>query len=382
MKLTDISNDINEWFSGTGPLSDIVVSSRIRLARNLAGHKFLSRCSPAEKSEILTKLKDVLMSLDLGDEVFYISIDKASNLNRDFLVERHLISRHHALGRGPRGAVIARREFFTAMINEEDHLRLQVLKAGSQLSECYKQINHIDDMIEQKISFAYNPRFGYLTACLTNLGTAIRCSVMLHLPALKMTGQIEKFLKAAKDLNLAVRGLFGEGTEAASDLYQLSNQVTLGVSEEAIISEFEGSIIPEIVEYEKAARRELLSKQVDTLDDKIFRAMALLQNAHLISSHEALFLLSHLRLGINMYEYMGAATPALKRLRELTGQQQNKSSQSADKEKGLSIATINRLFMLTLPAHLQLNYGKPLDPTHRDALRAKIIRSALNQETA
>jgi protein arginine kinase len=381
MKLTDISSDINEWFSGTGPLSDIVVSSRIRLARNLAGHKFLSRCSAAEKAEILAKLKDVLMSLDFGDEVFYISVDKTSDLNRDFLVERHLISRHHAAGRGPRGVVIARREFFTAMINEEDHLRIQVLKAGCQLFKCYEQINHIDDMIEQKIDFAYSPRFGYLTACPTNLGTAIRCSVMLHLPALKMTDQIEKFFNAAKDMSLAVRGLFGEGTEAASDLYQLSNQVTLGVSEESIVSEFESNIIPEIVEYENAARKELLSKKVDTLDDKIYRAMALLQHAHLISSHEALFLLSHLRLGINMYEHMGATTPALKRLHDLTGQHRDKSSQVSEKDKGLSIATINRLFMLTLPAHLQLNYGKPLDTTHRDALRAKIIRSALNQET-
>ncbi len=381
MKLTDISNDINEWFNGSGPLSDIVVSSRIRLARNLAGHKFLSRCSTTEKSEILTKLKEVLMSLDLGDKIFYISVDKASDLNRDFLVERHLISRHHAAGRGPRGVVIARREFFTAMINEEDHLRIQVLKAGCQLSKCYEQINHIDDMIEQKIGFAYSPRFGYLTACPTNLGTAIRCSVMLHLPALKMTGQIEKFFHAARDMGLAVRGLFGEGTEAASDLYQLSNQISLGVSEEAIVSEFENTIIPEIVEYENAARKELLSKQVDTLDDKISRAMALLQSAHLISSHEALFLLSHLRLGINMYERMGATTPALKRLRDLAELPRDKSGKGADEDKGLSITTINRLFMLTLPAHLQLNYGKPLDPTHRDALRAQIIRSVLNKET-
>jgi protein arginine kinase len=381
MKLTDISNDINEWFNGSGPLSDIVVSSRIRLARNLAGHKFLSRCSTTEKSEILTKLKEVLMSLDLGDKIFYISVDKASNLNRDFLVERHLISRHHAAGRGPRGVVIARREFFTAMINEEDHLRIQVLKAGCQLSKCYEQINHIDDMIEQKIGFAYSPRFGYLTACPTNLGTAIRCSVMLHLPALKMTGQIEKFFHAARDMGLAVRGLFGEGTEAASDLYQLSNQISLGVSEEAIVSEFENTIMPEIVEYENAARKELLSKQVDTLDDKISRAMALLQSAHLISSHEALFLLSHLRLGINMCERMGATTPALKRLRDLAELPRDKSGKGADEDKGLSITTINRLFMLTLPAHLQLNYGKPLDPTHRDALRAQIIRSALNKET-
>jgi len=375
MKLTDISNDINEWFDGSGPLADIVISSRIRLARNLDGYKFLSRCSNSEKSEILDKLRDIMMSLDLGDKVFYVSVDKAPTLNKHFLVERHLISRHHAFGKGPRGVVIAEREFFTAMINEEDHLRIQVLKAGCQISQCAQQINRIDDMIEEKVDFAFSPRYGYLTACPTNVGTGIRVSVMLHLPALKITGQIEKFFNAAKDLNLAVRGLFGEGTEAASDLYQLSNQATLGISEADIVSRFEKTIIPEIIEYENAARSQLLSKQSDVLDDKISRAMALLQNAHLISSQEALFLLSHLRLGINMHEHMGASTPAIEKLRALCG-----AGKDPDKTSPLSIATINRLFMLTLPAHLQLNYGKPLDPTHRDALRAQIIRSALNQD--
>ena len=375
MKLTDISNDINEWFDGSGPLADIVISSRIRLARNLDGYKFLSRCSNSEKSEILDKLRDIMMSLDLGDKVFYVSVDKAPALNKHFLVERHLISRHHAFGKGPRGVVIAEREFFTAMINEEDHLRIQVLKAGCQLSDCARQINRIDDMIEKKVDFAFSPRYGYLTACPTNVGTGIRVSVMLHLPALKMTGQIEKFFNAARDMNLAVRGLFGEGTEAASDLYQLSNQATLGVTESEIVSRFENTIIPEIIEYENAARSQLLSKQSDVLDDKISRAMALLQNAHLISSQEALFLLSHLRLGINMHEHMGASTPAIEKLHALCG-----GGDDPGKASALSIATINRLFMLTLPAHLQLNYGKPLDPTHRDALRAQIIRSALNQQ--
>jgi len=371
MKLTDISNEINEWFNGSGPLADIVISSRIRLARNLAGHKFLCRCSTAEKAAILKKLKDVLMSLELGDKVFYISVDKAPALDRNFLVERHLISRHHAFSKGPRGVVIAQREFFTAMINEEDHLRIQVLKAGLQLSKCAEQISRIDDMIEQKLDYAFNPRFGYLTACPTNLGTGIRVSVMLHLPALKMTGQMEKFFNAVRAMNLAIRGLFGEGSEAVGDLYQLSNQVTLGFSEADIVSQFENTVIPEIVEYENAARKQLLSKESDILDDKISRATALLKNAHLISSQEAMFLLSHLRLGINMREHMGASTPAISRLYTLSG------TGGADKTNGLSITTINRLFMLTLPAHLQLNYGKELDATHRDALRAKIIRSAL-----
>jgi len=374
MKLTDISSDVNEWFDGSGPQADIVISSRIRLARNIAGYKFLSRCTVGEKSAILEKLKEALMALDLGDRVFYWSVDKSPLLDRHFLVERHLISRHHAFGKGPRGVVIAKREFFTAMINEEDHLRIQLLKGGCQLSRCAEQINRIDDMIEGKVDYAFSPRYGYLTACPTNVGTGIRVSVMLHLPALKITGQIEKFLNATREMGLAVRGLFGEGSEAAGDFYQLSNQVTLGLSEADIVAQFEKAIIPEIVEHEHAARKELLSRQPELLDDKISRAMALLRNAHLISSQEALFLLSHLRMGINMHEQMGASTPAIQRLCKPSG------GKGSEKE-GLSITTINRLFMLTQPAHLQLNHGAALDAAHRDALRAKIIRSALNPET-
>jgi len=374
MKLTEISHNINEWFNGSGPLADIVISSRIRLARNIAGHKFLSRCSAAEKLQILNKLRDVLKSLEFGDQITYISVDKAPALDKHFLVERHLISRHHAFAKGPRGVVFARREFFTAMINEEDHLRMQVLKGGCQLSQCAEQINRIDDMVEEKIDYAFSPRYGYLTACPTNLGTGIRVSVMLHLPALKMTGQIEKFLRATRDMGLAVRGLFGEGSEAAGDFYQLSNQVTLGISEADIVAQFEKSIIPEIVEYENAARNQLLSKQSDVLDDKISRAMALLRNAHLISSQEALFLLSHLRMGINMHTHMGVSTPAIERLCKLGAED------APAKQDKISISTINRLFMLTQPAHLQLNHGKNLDPEQRDILRAKIIRSALHQD--
>ena len=374
MKLTEISNSINEWFSGKGPLADIVISSRIRLARNIAGHKFLSRCTEEEKTEILQKLKEIIMSLELGDQVFYISVDQAGDLDRNFLVERHLISRHHAFGKGPRGAVIACKESFTAMINEEDHLRIQVIRSGLQLRQCYEQIDKIDDLIEKRTEYAFSPRFGYLTACPTNLGTGIRVSVMLHLPALKMTGQINKFLNATRDMNLAVRGLFGEGTEATGDFYQLSNQVSLGVSEKKLVEEFEDTIIPEIVDYETTARNHLLTDNPEVLDDKISRATALLRNAKLISSQEALLLLSHIRLGINMHERMGVSTPAIEQLFALKG------SQSEDKQQSkISIATINRLFMLTLPAHLQVNYGKELDPTHRDVLRAQIIRSALGQ---
>jgi len=376
MKLTDISNDINTWFSGSGPLSEIVISSRVRLARNLAGYKFLSRCSDSEKSEILSKLKQILMSLDLGDKVFYISVDKASALDRHFLVERHLISQHHAFGEGPRGVIIAKGESFTGMINEEDHLRLQVLEPGSQLSRCLERINKIDDMIEEKVEYAFSSSFGYLTACPTNLGTGIRVSVMLHLPALKMTGHKKKFFNATEALGLVIRGLFGEGTEASGDFYQISNQATLGISEQDIVKQFEEQIIPELVEYENAARQELLSNKKELLDDKISRAMALLKNAHLISSQEALFLLSHLRLGINMRDTLGASTPAIDRLSELAN---SKPPLGKDSPQNITIKRINRLFMLTLPAHLQMNYGESLEPSRRDALRAQVIRQELAQ---
>jgi protein arginine kinase len=350
MKPNDLSGHISKWFDGSGPGADIVISSRVRLARNLAGFEFLPCLSPQRKTEILQKLKDAILSLDIGENIFFVNMEEASSLEQDLLVERHLISRQHARATGPRGVVIAGSELFTAMINEEDHLRIQVFKAGLQLRECWKQINLIDDMIEQKVEYAFSPEYGYLTACPTNLGTGIRVSVMLHLPGLKMTEQIEKFFNAAKDTNLAVRGLFGEGTEAVGDFFQLSNQLTLGISEADIVGEFSNSIVPKIIEYENLARAELLDKQVNALDDKIQRALAVLRSARLISSQEALFLLSQIRMGVNL------------------GRVDN-----------ISIATINELFMLTQPAHLQVNKGRPLDPDSRDAVRAEIIRSKLCQ---
>ncbi|HIJ66989.1 MAG TPA: protein arginine kinase [Planctomycetes bacterium] len=344
----DLSSRISKWFDGSGPGADIVISSRVRLARNLAGFEFLPCLTKQRKTDVLEKLKDAILSLDIGEDVFFVNMADASSLEQDLLVERHLISRQHARGKGPRGVIIAPSESFTAMINEEDHLRIQVFQAGLQLKECWEKINRIDDMIEQKVQYAFSGEYGYLTACPTNLGTGIRVSVMLHLPALKMTGQIEKFFNAARDTNLAIRGLFGEGTDAVGDFFQLSNQITLGVSELDIVSEFSGSIVPRIVEYEKLARAELLTKRTDAVDDKIQRALGVLKNARLISSQEALFLLSQIRMGVNL-----------------------------GRVKNISITTINELFMLTQPAHLQLNKGRPLDPDSRDAVRAEIIRSKL-----
>ena len=349
MKLDEISKHISKWFDGRGPQSDIVISSRIRLARNLAGYEFLSRLKPDRQGEVLEKLKSAILSVDVGEELSFIDVEAASILEQDLMVERHLISHRHARGEGPRGAVIANGESFTAMINEEDHLRLQVFKNGLQLRECLEEINKIDDEIEKRVEYAFSPRYGYFTACPTNLGTGIRVSVMLHLPALKMTGQIEKFFNATRDTDHVVRGLFGEGTEAIGDFYQLSNQITLGVTEAEIVEDFTNEIVPKIIDYETLAREELLSTQKAVLDDKIQRAMGVLKSARLISSQEALFLLSNVRLGVNLCRVTD-----------------------------VDISTVNELFMLTQPAHLQVNNEKILDAEQRDIVRAEIIRTRLS----
>lgn len=349
MKPSDLSSHISKWFEGTGPCSEVVISSRVRLARNLAGYEFLSRLSPQRQTEVMNILKSAIIGLDIGEPIYFLDIDEASSLDRDLLIERHLISRRHAQGKGPRGVVIASSELFTAMLNEEDHLRMQVFRTGLQIEECYAQILRLDDQLEEKLSFAYSEKYGYLTACPTNLGTGIRVSVMLHLPALKLTNQIEKVVHAARDTNMTVRGLFGEGTEAVGDFFQLSNQVTLGFSEEQIVSNFGENIVPKIVRYEMLAREQLVKNREDVVEDKIQRALGVLRNARMISSHEALFLLSNLRMGVN-----------LKRV------------------EGIPIATVNELFMLTQPAHLQVNSGAVLDADRRDIKRAEIIRSRLS----
>jgi protein arginine kinase len=326
-----------------------VVSSRIRLARNLAGHRFISRCDDEEKQDILQALKEIILSLKEVGDIAFIDIAGGSSIERDFLIERQLISRNLAIGLGPRGVVIAANELFAAQINEEDHLRLCVLAPGLNLGKCWEQISRIDDCIGEKIEYAFSRKYGFLTACPTNLGTGIRVSVMMHLPGLKMTEQLKKLFEAAKDMNLTVRGLFGEGTEAVGDFFQISNQVTLGISEKQIVEDFQTLIIPKIVEYERIARDRLLAKDANILDDKIARALAVLKNARLISSHEAMFLLSNLRMGINM-----------------------------GRIKEISINTINELFLLTQPAHLQINKGRTLNAEQRDILRAETLRAKLN----
>jgi protein arginine kinase len=330
-------------------MSEIVISSRMRLARNIAGHHFLTKSSRAQRTSLEHKIRDVVLNAGIAPQMLYVDLESAPDVDKQLLVERHLISKHHAAAEGSRGVAVGENETLSIMVNEEDHLRIQVLRSGLQLEEAWEQINKIDDKLESKLDFAFHPRFGYLTACPTNVGTGIRVSVMLHLPALKLTGEIEKVFRAAKDMRLAVRGLYGEGTEATGDFYQISNQSTLGKSEDDIISDFKHLVIPKIIEYEQHARRTLLNDRTTALDDKVFRALGTLRNARLMTSEDVLFQLSHLRMGIHL-----------------------------GRVKDVDIRTVNELFLLTQPAHLQRIQGKKLEGDARRAVRADYVRMRLN----
>ena len=350
MKLSDLYQHAGEWLRGNGPMNEIVISSRIRLARNITGHPFLTRCSRHQRQALENRIRDTILTLPISasDKPLYVDLDGATEIERQLLVERHLISKPHAGADGARGVAIGDGETVSIMVNEEDHLRIQVLRSGLQLDEAWEQINRVDDLLESKLDYAFHPRFGYVTACPTNVGTGIRVSVMLHLPALKLTGEIEKVFRAAKELRLAVRGLYGEGTEATGDFYQISNQTTLGKPEEEIISDFRSLVIPKIIDYERHARRTLLDDRTVALDDKVSRALGVLRSARLIASEETLLLLSHLRMGVNL-----------------------------GRVKDIDIRTINELFLLTQPAHLQKIQGRKLEGDVRRAVRADYIRQRL-----
>ena len=352
MTLREITQHAGEWLRGTGPKGDVVISSRIRFARNLAGFPFVNRANRRQRHDILERCRHEVVSNRLANGVLWVPMDDSPKLDRQILVERHLVSRQHAEHEDdvPRAVAIEPGETFAIMLNEEDHLRIQVLRSGLQLADAFAHIDRIDDVLEEKLDFAFSRRFGYLTACPTNVGTGIRVSVMLHLPALKLTGEIEKVRRAARDMHLAVRGLFGEGSEALGDLYQVSNQTTLGKSEQEILADFETTVVPQIIAYEQQARQALVRQRPHQLDDKIHRAWAVLTHARVLTTQEVLQLLSHLRLGVNL-----------------------------GRIETVDIRTINELFLLVQPAHLQKLTGGEMDPAERRVARANLIRQRLTR---
>src|SRR6266480_7894646 len=253
MDLEHLTKTSGEWLRGTGPESDIVISSRIRLARNLAAFPFTNRATAHQKGEIEALLRERIAKLELDPNLSYLNVPALSPLDRQLLVERQLISRELAVAEGPRGVAVGPHETVSLMVNEEDHLRLQVMRSGFALDEAWQDIDKVDDLLEQKVDYAFSDEFGYLTACPTNVGTGMRASVMLHLPALGLTKQIEKVFRALQKINLVVRGLYGEGSRASGDFYQISNQVTLGKSEATALGEIR-VVNLEIIAYERQAR--------------------------------------------------------------------------------------------------------------------------------
>ena len=351
MQLQDLQSCAGEWLGGTGPESDIVISSRIRLARNIAAYPFLSRANPRECGQVEREIRDKIRSIKIPCELTYFGLPNLTLLDRQFLVERHLISREHAFGKGPRGVGLGDNEMLSVMVNEEDHLRMQGLRSGFQLGTTWEQVNAIDDILERELDFAFSPQFGYLTVCPTNVGTGMRASVMLHLPALVMTRQIDKVFQAVSKINLAVRGLYGEGTQASGDFYQISNQTTLGKSEEEVIDNIE-RVIPKIIEYERTVRENLLEQKRAVVEDKVWRAFGMLERARTIPSEETMDLLSAVRMGVNL----GIIS-------------------------SVPMHTVNELFIFTQPAHLQKLERTELTSPERDVTRATFIRSRLIGES-
>lgn len=347
MELNDFINRTGQWLKGTGAHSNIVMSSRVRLARNLAKKPFPNKARKKELNDILAMLQGVIGETNHFKGSMFLKIGELDNVDKQFLIERHLMSHEHATNPEGKALVVSKEEVLSVMINEEDHLRMQVMESGFDLDEAWKIANTIDDVLSEKLDFAYSTQWGYLTACPTNTGTAMRGSVMLHLPALVMTKQINKVLTAISKLNFASRGFYGEGTQASGNFYQISNQLSLGHSEEDVIQNING-LICQVIEQEEQARQALVLQNKPMLEDKIFRSYGVLKNAHIISSQETVELLSMVRLGIDL----GIV-------------------------KDVDRNTINELFIMIQPAHLQKLEGKKLSASERDSKRASLIREKI-----
>jgi protein arginine kinase len=330
-----------------GPHSRIVLSSRVRLARNIKHWPFPGYAKKPDRVKALEVIRPAVESLAPMEAAFSETMDNLAALDKQILVERHLISREHAAKNAGSGLVLSKDESLCVMINEEDHLRMQSLKPGLQLKEAWQAIDQFDSQLEKKLEYAFTPELGYLTACPTNLGTGIRVSAMLHLPSLVLAEQINQIVQAVNKLGLAVRGLYGEGTEALGNIFQVSNQMTLGEIETDIVERL-NKVLAQLIEHEENARASLLEKKPKMLFNHIGRAYGILANAHSISSKETMNLLSLMRLGVDLGLFPSA-----------------------------KMALVDELFITTQPAHLQKNYTDKLSAEERDLLRADMLRERL-----
>jgi protein arginine kinase len=347
-----INQAISSWMSEEGPDSDIVLSSRIRLARNFEEYKFPTLFSHEEAKAIIIKMEDVLNKTNLHKfgQMELLKINELQPLQKRVLVEKHLISPHLAED-SPYGAVLlTENEEVSIMINEEDHIRIQCLFPGLQLSEALNAANEIDDWLESEIQYAFDEKHGFLTSCPTNVGTGLRASVMMHLPGLILTQQVSRIIPAINQLGLVVRGIYGEGSEALGNIFQISNQITLGKSEEDIGRDLKG-VVSQLISQERSAREALRKTSNIQLEDRVFRSLGVLTNSRIIETKEAAQCLSDVQLGIDM----GYISNMPKNI-------------------------LNELMILTQPGFLQQYAGGPLRPHDRDIRRAALIRERLKME--
>lgn len=347
MAIHNILTNSGEWLRGEGPHHQVVVSSRVRLARNLRSFAFPGWAKKTERLQILDAIKPQVEALPEMADAHSVYSQDLTALEKQVLVERHLISREHAAKGVGSAVVMNRKQTLSIMINEEDHLRMQAIRSGLQLKSVFKMIDKVDTELDAQLEFAFDRRLGYLTACPTNVGTGMRASAMVHLPALVVSEQINQVIQAVNKIGLAVRGLYGEGTEAMGNLFQVSNQTTLGEKEDEIIARLQ-KVIEQIIEHEQNARAALLQKQATKLLDHVGRGYGILRHAHSMTSKEALNLLSFMKLGIDLSFF-----PEDCRI------------------------PLDELFMETQPAHLQKGSQQKLAADERDALRAEIIRAKL-----
>jgi len=343
---------LSGWMQANGPDSDIVISSRIRIARNVGNEPFPMLATNQQSEEVLQRVASVL-----DNEQFkrigtfeLLPLADVNELEKRVLVEKHLISPNLANESRNGAVILSENEAISIMVNEEDHLRIQVLYPGFQLKEAWELAERIDDVFESTVDYAYDEKLGYLTSCPTNVGTGIRASVMMHLPALVITQQMSRILQAITQVGLAVRGLYGEGSEVTGNMFQISNQITLGQTEEEIIDNLH-SVARQIIEHEKAARNKLLQESRVKLTDRVRRSFGILCYAEVMDSKEATQRLSDVRLGVDL----GLLDP-------------------------LPANVLNELLVMTQPGYLQRHFGRPLGPEERDVHRARLFRERLNKE--
>ncbi|MEJ9210758.1 protein arginine kinase [Bacillus smithii] len=347
-----INHAVSSWMKNEGPHSDIVLSSRIRLARNLENHQFPTVFTGDEAMKVVHEVGEALKRFPgMNDNPLELLLmNELQPLQKRVLVEKHLISPLLAEGTNYGAVFLSENEDISIMVNEEDHIRIQCLAPGLQLKETLVKANQIDDLIEEKVPYAFDEKIGYLTSCPTNVGTGLRASVMVHLPALVMTQQMNQIVPAINQLGLVVRGIYGEGSQSVGNLFQISNQLTLGKSEEEIVDDLI-SVVSQIIDQERSAREALVKTNHIQLEDRVFRSYGVLANSRIIESKEAAQCLSDVRLGIDL-GYINT----------------------------ISKNVLNELLILTQPGFLQQYAGASLRPEERDVRRATLIREKLRQE--